>query len=401
MTLAELAGERLTKGMLSLIENGKAKPSMDSLHYIAEQLNVDISTLVNDNHIEEIRELLLNVEEQFYNIKDPYNKKEIEIIEHILKKINVYQDQLLGNNYEEIRLLDLKIRLEALVNLDEIQEDDMYRVIHLYEKIHAYSRLVNCYLFLASVAFNKNDYIKSLRYLQRAEDRIEPYVHLVDHLSKLDLHYLLTVLYSAVGDVLYTEKHLEVALDIAQKYKIYYRLDDFYRFMLVQSMGRHDLEKNYYYITKLKQHAEFTEEPISKFTYLCCEAFYSNIIEKDYNKTIEIAKKGKEFASNENGILIYLLEFIVAEETYALWGLGLYNEALKCSKDFKVSEAVHHPYDLTTMYKCFAVRALCHLELGDREAAKQEVLYAANGVKNFPNTIDKTFIDEAYKKIIE
>ena len=62
---------------------------MDSLHYIAEQLNVDISTLVNDNHIEEIRELLLNVEEQFYNIKDPYNKKEIELIEHILKKITI------------------------------------------------------------------------------------------------------------------------------------------------------------------------------------------------------------------------------------------------------------------------------------------------------------------------
>src|SRR5690606_22366992 len=129
-----------------------------------------------------------------YNIKDPYNKKEIELIEHILKKINVYEDQLLGDNYEEIRLLDLKIRLEALLNIDEFQEDEMYRVIHLYEKIHAYSRLVNCYLFLASVAFNKYDYIKSLRYLQRAEDRIEPYVHLVDHLSKLDLHYLLTVL---------------------------------------------------------------------------------------------------------------------------------------------------------------------------------------------------------------
>lgn len=401
MTLAELAGDRLTKGMLSLIENGKAKPSMDSLHYIAEQLNVDISTLVNDNQIEEIRELLLNVEEQYYNIKDPYNKKEIEMIEHILKKINVFQEQLTGNNYEEIRLLDLKLRLIALINPDELQVEEMYRVIHLYEKIHAYSRLVNCYLFLASVAFNKNDYIKALHYLQRAESRIEPYVHLVDHLSKLDMHYLLTVLYAAVDDVLNTEKHLAIALDIAQKHKIYYRLDDFYRFMLVQSIGRHDLEKSNYYITKLKQHAEFTEEPVSQFTYICCEAFYSNIIEKDYKKTIEIAKKAREFVPDGTGIFIYLLEYIVAEETYALWGLGLYNEALQCSKDFKISKAVHHPYDLTTMYKCFAVRGLCHLELGDREAAKQEILYAANGVKNYPNTIDKRFIDEAYKKIIE
>ena len=35
MTLEALAGTELTKGMLSLIENNKANPSMESLNYIA------------------------------------------------------------------------------------------------------------------------------------------------------------------------------------------------------------------------------------------------------------------------------------------------------------------------------------------------------------------------------
>ncbi len=78
MTLAELAGERLTKGMLSLIENGKVNPSMKSLQYIAEQLNVDVSILVNDSHIEEIRALLLEVEEEYSNIKNQFNEIENE-----------------------------------------------------------------------------------------------------------------------------------------------------------------------------------------------------------------------------------------------------------------------------------------------------------------------------------
>jgi len=34
MTLEALAGDQLTKGMLSQIENNKARPSMDSLEYI-------------------------------------------------------------------------------------------------------------------------------------------------------------------------------------------------------------------------------------------------------------------------------------------------------------------------------------------------------------------------------
>ncbi|WP_372869850.1 helix-turn-helix domain-containing protein, partial [Planomicrobium okeanokoites] len=40
LTLQALAGEELSKGMLSLIENNKANPSMESLAYIAEQLGV-------------------------------------------------------------------------------------------------------------------------------------------------------------------------------------------------------------------------------------------------------------------------------------------------------------------------------------------------------------------------
>lgn len=401
MTLAELAGERLTKGMLSLIENGKAQPSIESLHYIAEQLSVDVSLLLNDSKIEEIRALLLEVEEEYNNIR----KKSLNLngnpdIIQILRKIERVQEHLFGNNYEEIRLLDLKIRLTLFINEDEFQSDEMYNVINLYEKIHAYSRMVSCYSFLSTNAFTQRDYKVALQYMQQAESRIEPFVHLVDHLSKLDMHYLLTVLYAAVDDVAKTEKHLKVALDISKNNKIYYRLDDFYRFMLVQSMGRNDLEKSKYYIIKLKLHAEFTEDFISQYTCLCCEAFYSNLIEKDYHKTIQITKKAKEFILEHSEVLTYFSEYIVAEEIYALWALGLYNEAIDNSQNFKVSSTVHHPYDIATMYKCFAVRALCYIEIGDIESAKRDILYASNGVLNFPNTIDKRFIDEAYEKII-
>ena len=39
----QLCGEYITRNMLSLIENGSAKPSMDTLRYLSEKLHKPVS----------------------------------------------------------------------------------------------------------------------------------------------------------------------------------------------------------------------------------------------------------------------------------------------------------------------------------------------------------------------
>lgn len=63
LTQTELAKDRLTKGMLSLIENDKAKPSMESLRFIAQQLNVEVSYLIDDGTLTLLRELYVDIED--------------------------------------------------------------------------------------------------------------------------------------------------------------------------------------------------------------------------------------------------------------------------------------------------------------------------------------------------
>ena len=58
LTLEALAGNELTKGMLSLIENNKANPSMESLTYIAKRLGVEVSELLEEVSTQELREVL-------------------------------------------------------------------------------------------------------------------------------------------------------------------------------------------------------------------------------------------------------------------------------------------------------------------------------------------------------
>ena len=43
MTQKELAGNEITRNMLSQIENGSARPSMDTLRYLAGQLGKPVS----------------------------------------------------------------------------------------------------------------------------------------------------------------------------------------------------------------------------------------------------------------------------------------------------------------------------------------------------------------------
>lgn len=48
MTQKELCGDKITRNMLSAIENGYAAPSIDTLLYIAEKLNVSPGILISD-----------------------------------------------------------------------------------------------------------------------------------------------------------------------------------------------------------------------------------------------------------------------------------------------------------------------------------------------------------------
>lgn len=47
----QLCGQRLTRNMLSLIENGSARPSMDTLQYLAGQLNKPISFFLEEQAV--------------------------------------------------------------------------------------------------------------------------------------------------------------------------------------------------------------------------------------------------------------------------------------------------------------------------------------------------------------
>ena len=84
MTLVDLAGDEITKGMLSLIENEKSRPSIETLEYLAKRLNVSIGYLTRDGDEEWTREMVEN-EVFFDTYKFPKEFMEMNILPNMEK----------------------------------------------------------------------------------------------------------------------------------------------------------------------------------------------------------------------------------------------------------------------------------------------------------------------------
>lgn len=72
MTQSRLCGKRITRNMLSMIENGSAKPSLSLLEYLASQLNLPVAYFLSDeNGMDGIRRnsLMGNIRDRFRNGK--------------------------------------------------------------------------------------------------------------------------------------------------------------------------------------------------------------------------------------------------------------------------------------------------------------------------------------------
>ncbi len=90
MTQAELSGEQVTRNMLSLIEKGKAVPSLQTLKYIASRLNISAATLLADEN----EEKLLYKSAKISNIKLAYKNHNYRICMELCKSFRDRDDEI-------------------------------------------------------------------------------------------------------------------------------------------------------------------------------------------------------------------------------------------------------------------------------------------------------------------
>jgi transcriptional regulator with XRE-family HTH domain len=388
MTLEALAGTELTKGMLSLIENNKANPSMESLSYIAEQLDVDLSDLLEEISTQELAELLEEAE-NIYNTetdneedKNKYNK----LIELIEPHVNHF-----SQGYQAARLLEI-----YSYSLAHQKNSEWYavseRAAQMFDRLNITSNRTAIGLFRAKRKFNDHEYARALEIFLTERKNIESNHPYIDPITRLDLDYHEAVLYFAVGDSENATNVMENAIQFSKEKRIFYLIDDLYRLAACQGMMTKDENKREFYTKKLQQYGEFADH-IHSIMFCKLLDFMALISEKrEYKRALEEIEHlfTKQLEAYE--------PWLYLGKGRVFYYLGQYEEALHFLNKVEIP-SLHHPFDLCIFYVVDSYKALAYLELGN---CKEALTFAEQAVKNFEpffETPFKVFSLETYNKI--
>lgn len=390
MTLDALAGTDLTKGMLSLIENNKANPSMESLNYIAKRLDVSVAELLEEVSQNELRdilekaELLLNTS---YEVLTDEWSQIIELIDPYLSKLH--------SGYEAARLLDIYSRclyLEKKAGWEEFWD----KAAEMYDKMNLTTRRANLGLIKVDQYFSSHQYEKALQMLLEESEKLEATGIWIDRLSKLDYKYVEATLYFALGNYNKAIEVMDEAILYSKDNKTFYRLDDLYRLAAAYSMMFHNDQQTDYYLEKLKAYSIFTEDKEADFFVSYATIHTLNFYKHEYEKAFNLLQDAEEKLVGENSIYA---PYYQIERGGILFGLGKYTETIEVLERIVIPEFIHHPMDLSIFYCKDAYLAASQEALGNH---KEAMILAETAVKNIaemPESPYKKFINDIYQKL--
>lgn len=389
LTLEALAGEQLTKGMLSLIENNKANPSMESLSYIAERLGVETSELLEETNLQELREVLKTAEQlqnvDFDELTDEH--------EQILTLIGPYAEKL-TQGYEAARLLEIYSRSLYYEKKDGWREL-IDKAAAIYDQMNIIRRLAAVGMFRSMVKFTEHQYSDALAILLEERSEIEARSGFIDSLTRLDFDYLEAVLHYAVGNADEAIRVMNEGIEFSKEKQVFYRIDHLYRLATFHAMMNEDIDSMKYYERKMLLYGEFADDEDAILFTKFANVHYLTSYKRAYQEASNLLNTYYDELHLSNSYTPYAY----VEIGKALYGLGRYKEALSCFGKIVIADYVHHPFDLSIFYEKDAYAALCHRALGDEGEALRSIDIAVNNISAMPRTPYKDFIMETHDLI--
>lgn len=386
MTLESCAGEQMTKGMLSQIENNKANPSMDNLNYLAKRLEVEVSELLEEVSGSELRALLDEVE-KIYQSEDKKNYgKALEMIEPLFPK--------LLSGYTSGRLLEIYSKITYILGRPSWQPA-ADKAAAIYEELNIVPRRAAVGIFRAMVLFTEHRYEEALNRLLEEKVEVESRSGYIDPLTRLDLYTYEVILRFAVNDSHEATRLMNEAISYSKDKTIFYQVEQLYRMAAYRAVIDNDENKLDYYEQKLLQYGEFAEDDHAVWFTKLIRIHQLNSFRHDYETALKkLSELTDPMPEHE-----FFPNFFALERGKALYGVGRYREALHMLKQVVISENVHHPFDLSIYYEKDAYAALCAEQLGDLDYARELSETANSNMEQMPDTPYTQFVRETAKRI--
>lgn len=408
MTITDVANEHVSRGMISLIENGKTQPSIERLQHIARQLNVDISELVETVPREEMQRILKEAIDLFNEVGNKSVVKVAALLKPILNKDPA--------GYEAARMNELYGRALYhlyIVDIDQynnIEENNWEvftkKAIGMYNDLQMEWRVVRCYGLLADIEANRGNYQSAIDIIEQATSRLTVMDSLETRSIYIQLESLRAFALDSLGQRHLAHEYLDDVIEFARENII---LNQYYHLLNAKAWFYYDDQKpeqarkyieECYLFTKLLKNESLTLQ------HEMNQIFIQEFFEKDYEKALTIAKGMEKRAEKITDFPKETInEFIMMTndlEARVLTKLGRYEEALVLFEENRVelNERNLGPTDVATRVLSKSYEALCYLHMGDQEKAEELARYTVDKLHNLPHSSFYHFAREVLTKVM-
>ncbi|MGE7942413.1 helix-turn-helix domain-containing protein [Lysinibacillus xylanilyticus] len=389
LTLEALAGDRLTKGMLSQIENDKAKPSMESLDYIAERLEVKASELLEHVTPSSLRQLLEQVEILFAELKTG----DTDNVQKIVEMIKPYIEEL-PLCYEGGRLL--YIYTAALYHTGlTTWESPLQEARFMFKEINLLSHWFETYILQLGILAENRKYKTAYSCILQAKEEAEQENYQLDSRDAVKMAYYISIFQVAIGELEAGKQLINETITNAHKNQFYSYIDDMYRIGAFCAMIDNDFEQAEHMLKKLEQYRIFVEQVDVDAFIFGLRAHYYNSYTHDYQQALaEIERFGA--IMHEDSIKLDK-NLYYSEKGKSLYLLGRYEEAKEAFEHFtNVPSFIVHPFDILSLNECFSYKALCYAHFGELTTAYEIAKMAYMDSKDLIDLPYKQKIEETY-----
>ncbi|MDQ0090718.1 transcriptional regulator with XRE-family HTH domain [Paenibacillus anaericanus] len=378
MTQSQLAGQHITKSMLSQIENGKAQPSMGSLQYLAQQLGMEVSQLLQEDGSAEISKLLKEVED---------HAKRKEYIE-VIAKVKPLLEEKLPLILDVARLMEYYAEA-CFHTLNEDGEGAVDKAVEIYDHFGLYVEAAKASYIMYALYFTKSQYGASLDLIRNVWRQYKDKKSSRDVLFELSLYYAEAASLSAIGYYEESRNVLLEAISLSHDEKVYFMTDHFYRLLAGISQLIDDEENFGKYMYKARQFAQFSEDEQSVLMVELAEMECLNW-KGQYAEALELIQRYPEMKNGNYRGYWFLQKGI------SYYGLGRYLEALEALSQVTMPDSAHHPIDKASIHSAGAYIANIYAKQGELDQARKLIEQVYETMKVFPPSPYLSFVKETY-----
>ncbi len=384
MTQAALAGNEMTKSMLSQIENNMAMPSMKNLQYLASRLGKPASFFLDGGDysknlpMDDIQKELKEADTLYRNggFRDAADR-----LKQIGEKYNFDHDSKLYADY-------LARYGEVLIDLNRIEEATalIEEAASIYEGKYLYIDAAKTYLLLSGRSWNLFQYETCLEILDQGKRIYEKAMNR-DYAFEIELLFNRSIYMASLDRIEESIKATEEALEISKQTRIYYRTDELLKNMAVLNTLRGRYDHFDYYLEKASRFAEAVDNNLVLPSIDLVRAKYHNDTGNPreamahLNKTISAANP-------------FVLPLFHAEYAKSYYLLEEYEKALEHTGQIKYPDYVPSKHDYIYIWSSKTTEGLCYLKVG----RVQEALTALHeGIERLELIGVSACLSDAYK----